>query len=199
MTAHQHWKPYCHAHVHTNKDGTWNCDHILGKQLFKFVFGTPDYQKLKILWNSPYNKQALPPNANNCAGLLCQRAWLFMDKDQESRSPYLSKRRCYCLDCILLRMLQGKSLNRNLRRGLQFLKHPENDNLECYKSSLCRSLRDLQKHYPQYLKELERVKKRVLPLVCCRSGKFSTICVRCALPRVSCTSSLRSKRNQKKE
>lgn len=193
MASRQQWSPFCNLHKHTNKDQTWNCDHILGKQLFKHLYGKPEYKTLKVLWDSPYNKQTLPPHANTCVGLLCQRAWLWYDQDRPDQGGGRF-RSCYCLDCALARLREGKALNQNLRQGLEFLKNPRDGSLFCYKASLCRSLRDLHTHYPEYKQELRRIKKRVRPLVCCRYGKFSSFCTRCALPRPSCLSSSRQKK-----
>ena len=194
MLSHQSWKSYCELHAHNNKEKTWNCDHILGKQLFKNLFGNPEYKKLKTVWNSPLNKQALPPHANTCAGLLCQRAWFFLDEERQGQGGPSSAKRCHCLDCVLVRMRQGKSLNHRLQQGLKFLQNPVDGSLLCYKSSLCQSLRDLKRQYPQYKEELERVKKRIQPLVCCRYGEFSSFCTRCALPRSSFSRSFRQGR-----
>lgn len=195
MVSHHPWKPYCDLHHHANKDSAWSCDHILGKQLFKCVFGNPEYKKLKTLWNSPHNKQALPQHANTCAGLLCQRAWFGLDEARQQQNSRAPTRRCHCLDCVLERMRQGKALNSKLRQGLQFLQNPEDGNLSCYKSSLCRSLRDLHMHYPQYTQQLRRVETRVRPLVCCRFGKFSSFCTRCALPK-PCRLNARTKKRE---
>ena len=179
--ARSQWNPYCTLHTHTNKDQSWTCDHILGKQLFRFLYDETECRELKSLWDSPHNKQDLPPHANTFAGLLCQRAWLWLDREKTGENGRSLE--CCCLDCVLARLRRGKGLSRNLRQGLQFLENPEDSSLSCYKASLCRSLRDLQRHYPQHEKELRRIRKRVRPLVCCRHRVYPTVCPRCALHR----------------
>ena len=177
-------RPYCthHKHRKRTRDEEMTCDHVLPRLLFKRLFGESAYKcsPAKALLDSGYNKQALPKSANNAAAFLIQEALASLASFRHSQDT-----QCVCLDCVHERLPHRRNtpLKASLQQGIAYLQDPRDRSLGCFKSTLCRTCRNLWEQFPEKRSELQQIACELRPLVSCRANKFISFCLVCNLPK----------------